>query len=241
MNLYRSTFFALIVSLLPVCANAQIPDPSVPTQANLGTTVSVAGLRIPEKAWEHYRKARAAALANNESDFNRETTAALTVEPRFAALYVLRASRKVRVSDFEPAIEDLQRARQIEPNVAWAGISLASAYNGLHRYVDAYYVLTGLRAPESTTWQAAYELARSATGRADAMDALHWSAITLKIAPPQCVEAHLLRANALQLAGRPAEAAHELRLYLAGQTRPRPEILDVIANLERESSQVASN
>ena len=241
MILEKSTLLTVTLSLLVVCSPAQIPDPNVPTQANLGTTVSVAGLRIPEKAWEHYRRARAASLANDDSTFTRETTAALAVEPRFAALYVLRASRKVRMLHYESAIEDLLIARQIEPNVAWSGIALASAYNGLHHYVDAFLVLNSLRAPESTTWQAAYEFARSATGRADAEDALHWSALTLKIAPPNCLETHLLRGNALQLAHRPTEAVRELRLYLAGQSRPHPEVLVAIANIERESPEIAAN
>lgn len=236
----RSTLLAVSLSLLVVCSPAQTPDPTISNQANLGTMVSVAGLLIPERAWEHYRRARAAALANHEQDFARECDAALAVEPRFAALYVLRASRKVRRFQFQAAVEDIQKARQIEPDVAWAGITLASAYNGLHHYAEAYAVLSGLRAPESTTWQAAYEFARATTGREDVAAALRWSAVTLKIAPPDCLNAHLLRANALHLARRPAEAVHELRLYLAAQSRPSPEILAAIADIERESPQIAS-
>lgn len=241
MILERTTLLAVTLSLLAVCTPAQTPDPNIPTQANLGTTVSVAGLLVPEKAWEHYRRARTAAFANNEAEFARETAAALAVEPRFAALYVLRASHMVRLGQMQLAVEDIEAARRIEPNVAWAGVTLASAYNGLHRYVDAYYVLAKLRAPESTTWQAAYEAARSAVGRVDAEDAMRWSALTLKIAPPNCFEAHLLRGNALQLANRSEDAVREMRLYLSTQTRPHPEVLAAIAAIERGANQLASN
>jgi hypothetical protein len=232
--------------LLPLClalsSHAQDRnDRNLPTQANLGTMISVTGLRVPQKAWEHYDRARAAVLAGNESDFTRESSAALKIEPNFAALYVLRATHEIRLNRLQPGLDDVLTARRIEPDVAWSGVTLASAYNSLHRYVEAYFVLANLRAPESTTWQAAYEAARSATGRADVEDALHWSALTLKLAPPSCLEAHLLRANALQLAHRRPEAVHELRLYVAAQTRPNPEILSVITALEREPPELASN
>jgi len=229
--------FSLLIAGTPGLSE----DHTSPTPPNKQITVSVAGLRIPEKAWEHYARAREATETHNEQQFERETEAALAIEPNFAALYVLRAAHKIHTGHLREGLDDALTARQIEPGVAWSGVALATAYNGLHRYHDAFLILNATRSPESTTWQAAYERSRAAIGLSDAEEALHWSAITLKIAPDRCREAHILRGNALMLAERLPEAARELRLYLAaeGPQNPHPDIERIARSLE--TSDMASN
>jgi tetratricopeptide (TPR) repeat protein len=238
----RLSLLATGLSLLIAAAPIPAEDHTYPTPPNQSVLVSVAGLRIPEKAWDHYIRAREATETHNEQQFDRETEAALKIEPNFAALYVLRATHKIHLGHLEAGLADALTARRIEPGVAWSGIALASAYNGLHRYQEAFLILSNTRAPESTTWQAAYETARASIGRGNPEDALYWSAVTLKLAPPACLETHILRGNSFLLAQRFAEAARELRLYLAaeGPQHPHPDIEQIARNLEHTTPDVAS-
>jgi hypothetical protein len=51
-------------------------------------TVSAATLRIPEKAWTHFERARDAMQADRTEEFERETARALEAAPNFAAVYL---------------------------------------------------------------------------------------------------------------------------------------------------------
>jgi hypothetical protein len=195
-------------------------------------TISVASLRIPEKAWTHFDRARDAMQADQVEKFERETAKALEVAPNFAAVYLLRAIHAVSAHSFDEAIEDVLQAQRVEPGVAWAGVILAGAYNGEHRWADAVVVLENLQGAEADTWQARYERTRAAIGERAVEGALYWSALTLAIAPASCAEVHLLRANALSQARRWPAAIAEMETYLAMDS-PQPHRTEVLALLER--------
>jgi hypothetical protein len=95
----------------------------------------------------------------------------------------------------------VEQAQRVEPGVAWAGVILAGAYNGAHRWADAVVVLENLQGAEADTWQARYERTRAAIGPRDVEGALHSSEQAVTMAPASFVEVHLLRAHALSLAG----------------------------------------
>jgi tetratricopeptide (TPR) repeat protein len=177
-------------------------------------TISVASLKIPEKAWIHYEKAREAAQENRIDAYERETRKALEIAPAFAEVYVLRASYELNLRRYDAAIADAVEARRIQPGVEWAGVVLAGAYNGAHRYVDASVIAENLHGSEAGTWQAKYERARAAIGRGDVEGAMRWSASAVATAPEDCAEVHLLRANALSMTRRWPAAIVELETYL---------------------------
>jgi tetratricopeptide (TPR) repeat protein len=194
-------------------------------------TVSVATLRTPEKAWTHFERAQEAMQANRTKDFERETSKALAVAPNFAAVYLLRAIHEVNGHQFEAAIADVEQAQRAEPGVAWAGVILAGAYNGEHRWAEAVMILENLHGAEADTWQARYERTRAAIGSRDVEGALHWSEQAMAMAPANFAEVHLLRANALSLARRWPAAIREMETYLdAGQSQKHRE--EVLAMLE---------
>jgi predicted Zn-dependent protease len=200
---------AASAQLLPVQGRTWGPD----------QTVSVAALKVPAKAWEHFAKANAAVEANRREEFERESAKALAIEPKFAEVYLLRAHAKVMARQFDGAIEDVVEARRIEPEVSWAGVLLAQAYNGAHRFHDAVLALDTLHGWEADVWQAKYERTRAAIGLKDAEGSLRWSDATLAVAPDGYTEVHLLRANALVVAERWSGAVRELEAYLADDTK----------------------
>jgi tetratricopeptide (TPR) repeat protein len=170
--------------------------------------------------------------ANRTEEFERETAKALAVAPNFAAVYLRRAIHEVSGHQFDAAIADVEQAQRAEPGVAWAGVILAGAYNGAHRWADAVIVLENLQGAEADTWQARYEWARAAIGRRDAEGALHWSEQAVAMAPANYAEVHLLRAHALSLAGRWPAAIAEMETYLATE-QPQPHRAEVLAMLEQ--------
>jgi tetratricopeptide (TPR) repeat protein len=195
-------------------------------------TVSVASLRIPEKAWAHFDRAQDAMQANRAQEYERETAKALQIAPTFAEVYLLRAVQEVKAHRFDAAIGDVEQARRVEPGVVWAGVILAGAYSGEGRWADAVVVLENLHGAEADTWQARFERARAAIGQRDVEGALHWSAVALSIAPTSCAEVHLLRANALSLAQHWPAAIAEMEAYLA-MDPPQAHRTEVLALLER--------
>lgn len=204
----------------------------VPSQ--VGPTVSVATLRVPEKAWKHFDKAQEAEKHDNLAESDRETQKAIEIAPNFAAAHLLRATSMVRQRCFDAAIDNVREARRAEPNLKWAAVVLASAYNGLHRYTDAQFVLRGASGLEAESWQAYYEAARAATGLKDIEAALHASAQALALAPENFADARLVRTNALTVAHRWSEAEAEMEIYLSkGVQAHRAEVLALREEVKR--------
>jgi tetratricopeptide (TPR) repeat protein len=206
--------------------------PSQRGPSGVPPTISVASLKIPESAWIHYEKAREAAQENRIDEYERETRKALYIAPAFAEVYVLRASYEMSMRRYDAAIADAVEARRIQPGVAWAGVILAGAYNGAHRYVDASVIAGNLHGSEADTWQAKYERARAAIGRGDVEGALRWSASAVATAPENCADVHLLRANALSMTRRWPAAIVELETYLDLDKGPQHRA-EVLVLLER--------
>ncbi len=177
-------------------------------------TVSATALQIPLKAWQHFEKARIAGETNQPELFERESAKALAAAPNFAEVYLLKAVRDVRDRHYTTALATLATARTLQPNLPWSSIVAASALTALERYSDAVAELDRARGEEAESWQASFERARAEVGRRDSTAALLWSTRALTAAPAGCTDARLLRANALQLAGRRPEAITELETFL---------------------------
>jgi tetratricopeptide (TPR) repeat protein len=178
-------------------------------------TISVATLRIPASAWRHFEKARSLAVKHRPVESEKESAKALAIAPTFAAAHILQASQQLALKDYTGAIASVDAARKSEPDAQWSGLILAGAYNSLHRYGDAMDVILGLDGSEAESWQARYEHARAAIGLGDVDEALKWSSEAYETAPHDFTDAILMRANALMLAKRWAEASDKLYAYLA--------------------------
>jgi len=198
-------------------------------------TVSVAALQIPDKAHDHLAKAIAALKANRLAEYERETAKALEIAPKYADVYLLRATHEIGMHRYEQAIEQVAKAQEVEPHAVWAGILLAGAYNGEKRYHDALLILTNLRGAEADTWQAKYEMTRALIGQGDAEASLRWSEMTIAAAPEKCWDVHVLHANALQLMHRWQAAIDEFELYLTvdPQAPSRSAVLARVESLRR--------
>ncbi len=209
------TLFALTLAFTQVArAQTCTEQKESPTQ-----TVSAADLRIPRHAWKHFENARSASQRNQPAVFERETALALAAAPQFAEIYLLRAAHEVQAGHYEAAFANVSTARQIQPNLPWSGVLVAGALNQLHRYDEAAAELDRGRGDELGSWQEKFERARAEIGRRNTVAALHWSELAVAAAPVGCTDARLVRANALQLAGRSPDALRELETFLVEDRR----------------------
>lgn len=178
-------------------------------------TISVADLRIPTKAWDHFEKARQASEAGNDATFVHEANLTLALAPDFVQVYVLRGARQVEAHHYEEAIVSIEAARRIRPEVAFSSIVLAQALSGQGRFDEAVADLARARGADAQSWQWKFERTRAEIGRRDAEAALHWSALAFAAMPEGCNDGYIVRMNALQLAGQLEEAITLMRAYLA--------------------------
>ena len=219
---------ALFLSGLPGAISAQTSPLS--SQA---TTVSVAALAVPAKAREHLERARQALLKRSEDVYQRELAAALTIYPRFAEAYILRASHELLLDRYAVAIDAALTAQRLEPSIHWAGVLHAMACNQMKLFGEAAALLDGLNPAERSNWQFMYERTRAAVGTGDTEAALHWSALALTAVPAaQADDTVLLRGDALLMAHRWAEAVTQFQTYLRS-AGPQPKRAEVLALLDR--------
>ena len=223
MRLFREVRAFVFMVAVCLCTTslsislAQAPDSS--KQPGAGpNTISVTSLSVPPEARAHLNKARKAAQEHQQDIFEREITRALDLAPNFAEAYLLLADQENSVNQPEAAIAYALKAREIDPANRWTSILLAIAYNDQRRYSEAFSLLKDLSEREAALWQVQYEMARTEVGLGHVESALHWSNLAVQSAPDSCVDAPLLRANALQLAHRWKEAIAEMEFYLASKS-----------------------
>ncbi len=225
----------LIVGMMLLCASSG----AIAQQMALGT-VSVATLQVPAEARAHFERAQRAAIAGRTEVYEREIARTLELDRSFAEAYVLRATQEVVRRDFQAALTDVYLAQQLDRGVGCAKLVRASALNGLRRYSEAVAVLDSMSTIEGRTWNATFERTRAVVGLGDAAAAMRWSAETLAGAPLESLDsARVLRGDALDLAGRYAEAAVVWREYLASPRNQvyRIQVLAALARADRLSAQ----
>lgn len=231
-----SLFFLPVVLLRAQSCLEQVRDRA---RSHVSASVSVAELRFPREALDHYQKARDAFDAKRRDVFERETHAALAAAPTFAAVYVLRAFVEFREEHYEAVLATIATARSVQPELPYASVVLASALTQLHRYDEAAEELDRFHSLNQN-WQWEFERTRVELARKHVEEALQWSERTIEDAPSACTATHLLRINALQLAGRRPEAIAEMKNYLAASAHP-PREQEVLNLLARVSASLGAN
>jgi hypothetical protein len=211
---------------LPV-AQSKERDPGLTELTPVGLTVSARPRGRRERraafaAQQHYRAAREAALVHQTGVYERECGQALALAPSAGEIFLLRATQEVAAARYDAALWDIAKAELLRPRIAFGTTILASTFNGMRLYEDAFLALRDVEAPERESWQAMYERARAEVGMGDLHGSNIWSQRVLAAAPPTFSEAHLVRWQALAIAARWEEARVELALYqqsIAGQSR----------------------
>jgi uncharacterized protein HemY len=194
---------------------------SLPTHnsgANTGgkDSVSVAQLRVPERARNLFHKAQDAARKQNVADANKYVDEALQVYPYYADAMTMRGILKLDANHYNEASQDLEQAIQFDPNYPLAYIALGASYNLMSHWDDALRVLNRGTTLNPDSWQAYFEMGKSFLGKGDYPAALHQFDKTQQI-QPQYALVHLVKAHAMLAMKDYANATTELEAYLKNE------------------------
>jgi tetratricopeptide (TPR) repeat protein len=161
------------------------------------SVVSMAELKVPEKANEELQKAHEAMAKGELEKADQYTARALNIAPEFPRAMTLRAVLMIAKQDFNSALQIANHAAGLDPNLAMTQFVRASAFNATGRPRDAQQAAEqGLRL-EPGSWQGHLELARALMAQNQFAPALAEIDRAAAKAPPQMSDLLLMRASVL--------------------------------------------
>ena len=179
-----------------------------------GSTVSVAQLKIPDKAREEDKKARQALEKKDIASATKHAEKALQITPLYAAALTTRALIELDSDKTDTAIADLEKAVKADAGYGLSFLVLGAAYNQLQHFDDAIRTLDHGVALMPNYWQGYFELGKAYLGKNDLVHAQEQIDRCAQRAPADYAPLHLVRANLeLALKNYPA-AMTELEAYL---------------------------
>jgi len=203
------------VSGMEAIADIRLPAvEAADTTAGTSSTVSVAQMKVPDKARDAFKKAEKALAKHDIEEANKQCARALELYPKFAQALTFRGLLKLDEGHADQALADLEQAVEIDSGYAIGNIVLGAAYNNLDRFDDAIRILDRGVALTPNSWQGYFELGRAYLGKSDYKAAQRHLDKAATLAPHDYAPLHLVRAN-LQLAVKNyPEAMSELEAYL---------------------------
>jgi tetratricopeptide (TPR) repeat protein len=187
--------------------------PATPT-AGGAQSVSIAEMKIPEKARSHYHKAEAAMRKQKFEEVAAELDKALTIAPNYANALTLHAVLHLDANHTEQALDDLQKAINSDPNYAMAYIVCGAVYNSAQQYDNAVRSLERGIALDPTSWQGYFELAKAQLAKQNYEASLRNVNRAYELAPKDYSPIHLVRAHVYLGMKDYGQAMTELESYL---------------------------
>jgi tetratricopeptide (TPR) repeat protein len=135
-------------------------------------TISVSQMRVPEKARGLLLKAKKLLLADKAIEARKKLDKSLVIMPDYPDALAIRACLKLADEDTAGALEDADRAIELDPNVALAQFASGAVFNRLHRFDDAVRTLSRCVQHDPTGWPCELELAKSYLAKQSYAEAL---------------------------------------------------------------------
>jgi len=179
-----------------------------------GHTVSIAEMKIPEKARNHFRKADAAMRKGKYDEAAQEVEKALEAAPAYANALTLRAVLRLDSNQSQPALDDLQKALNSDPNYAMAYIVSGAVYNYIQQFDNAIRSLERGIALDPTSWQGYFELSKALLAKQNYEASLRNANKAFDLAPKDYPPLHLVRAHIYLGLKNYDQAMAELEGYL---------------------------
>ena len=179
-----------------------------------GATVSVAEMRVPDKARKEYEKAQEAFGKHKIDDARAHCAKSLAIAPTYSRALVLSALLDMSDNKLEDAMHKAEQAVKSDYGYGLGYVVLASIYNSLERYDDSIRTLERGIPLIPNSWQAHFEMSKSLLGKGDYQHALASADRALQMAPQEYAPIHLVRAHALLGLKSYRDAMAELEKYL---------------------------
>jgi tetratricopeptide (TPR) repeat protein len=190
-------------------------EASIPRQG----TVSVARLRVPDKARDQLMKATAAYKKNKVDEALRRANAAIEIAPAYPEALTFRASIELNLNRLDAAMDDLEQSLQADPQFGLTYLELGAVLNHLGRYDEALHNLQLNTQYDSPSWQCAYEMSRAWLGKRDyarMLEAINRAA-SLGGTAMMGSTIHFVRGHALAELNEYRQASAELEMYLSAE------------------------
>lgn len=197
-----------------VTTNVRLSAPSGKAEAGDRGTVSVADMKVPDKARDAFKKAQKATQKQDTAEARKQLQRALEIYPNYAAALTLRGLLTLDDNKPAEAISDLEAAVEADNNYGLGYIILGAAYNLQSRFDDALRVLDRGTSLSPTSWQGYFEMAKATLAKQDLAGALKHVNRAADLAPREYAPVHLIRANIYLAQKNYAEAMSELEGYL---------------------------
>lgn len=210
------------------------------SRAGNRATVSVAQMRVPEKARKLLEKAQAALDKRKLEEADRYVGAALDVYPDFAEALTMRGLMDLDAKHLDDAAVNLEKAIQADRSYAMGFIVLGAVYNMQSRFDDAIRVLDRGLTLMPQSWQGMFELGKAELGKGNYEAAIRRLNKASDLATVKYPPLHLAKAHALLGMKNFSEASSELEAYLE-QDPKSPNAAAVRESLEQVRAFVASS
>ena len=178
------------------------------------TSVSVAEMKVPEKARNHFHKAEAAMRKQKFEEVNSELEKSLEIAPNYANALTLRAVMRLDGNQPEQALTDAQKAINSDPNYAMAYIVCGATFNFMAKYDDAVRALERGIALDPTSWQGYFEMSKALLAKQNYEASLRNVNRAFDLAPKDYSPIHLVRAHVYLGMKDYDQAMTELEAYL---------------------------
>lgn len=186
-------------------------------------TISVAQLKVPEKARHLADKAKSAMAKGKNDDAEKLLNESLAISPDYADALTLRATLELTNNQPQPALDDLDHAVKADPSYGPAYLVLGALYNQMGRYDEALRSLDRSSMYDPTSWQCAFETSKAWIGKHDYQHAIQQLNRAQALGGERiATQVHLLRGYAFMGAKEFQQAGVELEAYLNAD--PKSEI-----------------
>jgi Flp pilus assembly protein TadD len=203
----------VMVASIDVAVSLQIAQRTAPTDGSDKNAVSVATLRVPDKARAEFKKAQAAMAKVNTAEAAAHVDKALAIYPDFAEALTLHGVLLLDEHKGDEAIMNLERAVQLDQSYPMAYVALGAAYSSAGRLDDAVRTIEHAIELSPSSWQAHFELGKALMAKSDYTGALRELNKTIDLRavfPP----IHLVRAHVLIALKNFTEARADLEQFL---------------------------
>jgi Flp pilus assembly protein TadD len=181
------------------------------------TTVSVAAMRVPDKAKKEFEKAREALIKNELEESRKHLAKALDIYPHYSDALALRGVTAMAANDLQSAADDLNAAIQNDSNNSSAYVAMGALYNRSKRFDDALRSLDRGVALNPTSWQAFFEMSRAELGKGDFESALRQATKAEELLGRVYDPIYLVKAHAMLGMKNYQAAITEFEKYLSAE------------------------
>jgi hypothetical protein len=211
-----------------------------PSSDAAGATVSVAEMRVPEKARKEFEKAQEAFSKQKIDDARARCEKSLAIAPTYSRALTLSALFDLSDNKLEDAARKAEEAVKSDYGYSMGYIVLASAYNALKRYDDSIRALDRAIPLAPNSWQAHFEMSKAQLGKGDFQKALAAIDRAAQASAGDYGPIHLVRAHALLGLKAYREAMVELEKYMSGDPKGA-DVADVRKTLDQVKAFVATS